>query len=240
MDRAFASGASATPPSAPGSPSVGYATAGNPGSGIPATRPGPWWFHMVTEELRAVLVAGGITPDQSDVAQLLAAIQALVTNGVTGKVVPVGALVWVAASAAPTGFIKANGALLTRASYVDLWTFAQSSGNVSADDASWRPGGFSPGNGSTTFRIPDLRGLFVRGHHDGSGTYEPDTSRVLGSYQADELKAHTHTWTRKQTVGGTLAGSDNNQVGDGTANTGSTGGAETRPRNVSLLACLRY
>lgn len=76
MDRAFSSGASGTPPSAPGSPSIGYATSGNPSTGTPATKPGPYWYHMVTEEIRGVLVAAGLTPSQADVTQLLQSLRA--------------------------------------------------------------------------------------------------------------------------------------------------------------------
>lgn len=74
MDRAFASGSSASAPTAPASPSIGYATAGNPGSGTPPTKPGPWWYHMVTEELRGIIAAAGLTPSQSDITQLLQAL----------------------------------------------------------------------------------------------------------------------------------------------------------------------
>lgn len=81
MDRSHASGATGSPPSYPGSPSIGYPTSGNPGTATPATKPGPWWYHMMTEEIRNVLVAAGITPDGSSTTQLAAAIQAIVTNG---------------------------------------------------------------------------------------------------------------------------------------------------------------
>lgn len=74
MDRAFSSGASASAPTAPASPSIGYATAGNPGTGTPATKPGPYWYHMMTEEQRAVIVAAGLTPDQNNLTQLSDAI----------------------------------------------------------------------------------------------------------------------------------------------------------------------
>lgn len=77
MDRVFESGAAGSPPSAPASPSSGYPTAGNPSLAIAATKPGPWWYHMMTEELRAVIVAAGLTPDHADVTQLTRAIQAL-------------------------------------------------------------------------------------------------------------------------------------------------------------------
>jgi hypothetical protein len=81
MDRSFASGAAGSPPSYPGSPSIGYPTAGNPSLAVPATKPGPWWYYMINEELRAVLVAAGITPDGSNTTQLLQAIQALIASG---------------------------------------------------------------------------------------------------------------------------------------------------------------
>lgn len=77
MDRVFTSGAAGSPPSAPSSPSTGYAAPGNPGTGTAATKPGPWWFHMITEELRKVIVDAGLTPDHTNVAQLSAAISAL-------------------------------------------------------------------------------------------------------------------------------------------------------------------
>lgn len=80
MDRAFSSGALGTPPSAPGSPSIGYATSGNPGTGTPPTKPGAYWYHMMTEEIRGVLTMAGLTPSQSDLTQLAQAIKSLQGN----------------------------------------------------------------------------------------------------------------------------------------------------------------
>ena len=81
MDRAYKSGASATPPAPLVSPSMGYPQTGDPVSGAPTTKPGAYWHYMVTEELRAVIVAAGLTPDQGTVNQLL---QAIRTPAVTG------------------------------------------------------------------------------------------------------------------------------------------------------------
>lgn len=80
MDRAFSSGAFGTPPTAPVTPSSGYATSGNPGTGTPATKPGAWWYHMVTEELRALIVAAGLTPDYTNTSQIALAVQALIAG----------------------------------------------------------------------------------------------------------------------------------------------------------------
>lgn len=91
MDRAYASGAASSAPAAPTSPSIGYPTKGNSGAGTPATKPGEYWYHMITEELRAVIVAAGIVPDHTDLDQLATAIASLAvvadaTETVKGKV----------------------------------------------------------------------------------------------------------------------------------------------------------
>lgn len=77
MDRAFASGAAGSAPAAPARPSIGFPTAGNPATSTPATKPGPYWYHMITEELRAVIVAAGLTPDHTKLDQLATAIALL-------------------------------------------------------------------------------------------------------------------------------------------------------------------
>jgi hypothetical protein len=75
-NRKFQSAASATPPTAPVSPSSGYPTNGNPGTGTPATLPGEFWFHKIGEELRAIITDAGLTPSDTDLGQVLAAIKA--------------------------------------------------------------------------------------------------------------------------------------------------------------------
>lgn len=75
MDRAYLAGASGTPPAAPGSPSTGYPTAGNAGTATPATTPGPYFYHMLMEELMAIIAAAGITPAQGTLTQLLSALR---------------------------------------------------------------------------------------------------------------------------------------------------------------------
>lgn len=81
MDRIFGSGAAATPPTYPTSPSVGYPQAANPGLGVPSTKTHPWWFYMITEEIRNVITAAGLTPDGAAVNQLQTAIRRLIDGG---------------------------------------------------------------------------------------------------------------------------------------------------------------
>lgn len=84
MDRKWKSGAAGAPPAAADNASDGYPTAGNPGVTAP-TKPGPYWFHMVTEELLALIAAAGIALDKTSVVQVLAALRRL--RGTAARVV---------------------------------------------------------------------------------------------------------------------------------------------------------
>ena len=101
----------------------------------------------------------------------------------------VGNVSWYPANVPPANCIKANGSLLSRASYPALWAYAQASGNLAASDGAWLGGQFSPGDGSTTFRIPDLRGYHIRGFDDSRGI---DAGRAIGTVQADATITHNH------------------------------------------------
>lgn len=82
MDRgAYSANGSASAPSAPVAPSADYPTDGDALTALAATIPGAWWFHSVTEEIRSVIVAAGLTPDYANLTQLALAVQALATNG---------------------------------------------------------------------------------------------------------------------------------------------------------------
>ncbi|MGE0487325.1 MAG: hypothetical protein AB7Q81_24435 [Gammaproteobacteria bacterium] len=81
--RQMLANAAASPPSAPATPSVGYPTNGNPGTGTPPGQPGAYWFHQIAEELRAVVIAGGLTPDHTTLTQVRDALYALLDAGPT-------------------------------------------------------------------------------------------------------------------------------------------------------------
>ena len=93
---------------------------------------------------------------------------------------------------------------------------------------------YGTGDGSTTFKLPDLRGEFVRGFDNGRGV---DPGRALGSYQLDAFKAHTHKYF-KDNVGGSPSAGGSGSGAD--TPTGSTGGTETRPRNIALVYYIKY
>lgn len=135
--------------------------------------------------------------------------------------IPPGIMFWYAGSAPPTGFLKCNGAAISRTTYAALF------GAISTENGA--------GDGSTTFNIPEIRGEFIRGWDDGRGV---DSGRVFASAQADDFKAHTHTSFpgNQQMYGGSGTYASTGSSGA----TGSTGGSETRPRNKAYLAIIKY
>jgi microcystin-dependent protein len=110
---------------------------------------------------------------------------------------PVGCVAYFASSTPPSGWIKANGAVLPIASYQNLFNILpkQANGNTI-----W----WVAGDGPTNFRLPDLRGQFIRGWNDGTsngnttntGTNPTipttDAGRTFGTTQGDAYASHTH------------------------------------------------
>jgi hypothetical protein len=153
--------------------------------------------------------------------------------------VPIGATIWINDIVPPTGFVKENGVLLSRASFPRLWTFANASSNI-VSEASWLGGnfgGFSTGDLATTFRAPDARGEFIRAYDDGRGV---DPGRTIWAHEADSFKSHVHPILG---LSGIVAGSVNYSFGAGGSAqdnvTQAVGGTETRPRNNAKLACIK-
>jgi hypothetical protein len=70
MDRFFEANGVAAAPAAPTKTNGTYPTGGDPVAGIPASTPGAWWYHLVTEELRNAAIAVGQTPDFTKTNQL--------------------------------------------------------------------------------------------------------------------------------------------------------------------------
>jgi len=164
----------------------------------------------------------------------------VIINGTTGVEAPainagniVGQVCFFGMTTPPSGFLACDGAAVSRSQYAALFTAIGTT--------------YGAGDGSTTFNLPDLRGEFVRGLDSGRGV---DSGRSIGTAQADEVKAHKHRV--QSTIGNTgatliggatgFAGWNNGANGftDGNNLVENTGGTETRPRNVALLACIKF
>lgn len=162
------------------------------------------------------------------------------TTGISANAVQflIGQVIFMAGANAPSGFLKCNGQLVSRTTYASLFAVIGTT--------------YGAGDGSTTFNVPDLRGEFVRGWDDGRNI---DVGRAIGSAQTDSFQGHWHNLTYSaassigsggntyihQTTSGNNAGPVADMVrapiSDGTNGTPRTS-AETRPRNVALLACI--
>lgn len=85
-------------------------------------------------------------------------------------------------STPPLYHLIEQGQLVSRADYKDLYDWAVKN-NLVVSDAIWtsdkKYGFYSDGDGSTTFRLPDMRGYDLVGydstHHTGLGVYQDDT-----------------------------------------------------------------
>lgn len=161
--------------------------------------------------------------------------------------IPSGAVMYFAGQTAPTGWLKANGAAVSRTLYAALF---QAVGTT-----------YGAGDGRTTFNLPDLRGEFIRGWDDGRGI---DSGRTLGSVQGDAIRNITgkidsgkngalqlfdyieptgafgveKSW--KQWTAESNSGNDNipRAITFDASRVVPTAN-ENRPRNIALLACIK-
>ena len=160
-------------------------------------------------------------------------------NGVSPTIsIPVGAIVDFPYTATPVGYLKANGAAISRTTYANLFAVIGT--------------GYGVGDGSTTFNLPDYRAEFRRGLDDGRGI---DSGRGIGTSQSGDNAAHSHTVTDPghahsysgpsgSTFGQPSGGAPGfTTLSTASATTGITiasSGSEARPRNVAVLTCIKY
>lgn len=147
---------------------------------------------------------------------------AKVDNQTMNVGVPTGAIAYFAHTTVPFGWLKANGAAVSRTVYANLFALIGTT--------------YGAGDGRTTFNLPDLRGEFIRSWDDGRTV---DNGRVIGSWQADEFRSHSHGIGVNH-MSDTDRGSNPSTVSiDTVGQTEPAGGIETRPRNIALLACIK-
>jgi|MEHZ01.4.fsa_nt_MEHZ011078240.1_1 microcystin-dependent protein len=171
-------------------------------------------------------------------ANLTGALPAIDGSNLTGLGggTPAGVVIYHAANTAPTGFIKANGASISTSTYSDLFAVI----------------GYTFGGSGGSFNVPDLRGEFLRGWDDGRGV---DSGRGFGSSQGGAMQQHRHTINSGGGGGGiAILVTQTNRVAGlsgggalqdapstlGSVSGGATTATETRPRNIALLACIKY
>lgn len=177
-------------------------------------------------------------------------IRAMGLNGVYNEVdeYMAGQVVFIAGNAIPSGYLECNGATVSRTTYATLFSAI---GSI-----------YGPGDGATTFHLPDLRGEFIRGADKGRGV---DSARAVGSPQGDTIRNITGTLGVATYQGGAStiyepsgAISVNGRVVSTTSVLLSQSeywsgskldfsaaavvptANENRPRNIAMVACIKY
>lgn len=160
--------------------------------------------------------------------------------------VPAGSIMAYGGATPPDGWLLCDGATKSSSQYPEL--FAAIGNN-------WGSGG------SGSFKLPDLRGLFLRGVNETTNNDLDAENRVskngsnagnqVGSYQADQFQGHFHngsiTFASSQPGTGAAAGTSSrfdvpgvlDAVTDGKNDAPRTG-KETRPKNVYVLYIIKY
>lgn len=88
---------------------------------------------------------------------------------------------------APPGWLFLDGTVYNRTNYPDLWNYINTNfTTVSDGNRGANPGAFTTGNGTTTFRVPNMAGLFVRG--------QGGQSQGIGQLQDTALIKHRHVY----------------------------------------------
>jgi hypothetical protein len=261
----FEGDAAASAPTPPATPSVGYHTDGNPGTGTPASLPGAYYFHQIATELQAVVTAGGIAPDPADLGQLLSALRRIA--------IPVGMVEFHGSQTLPPFRLEArgdhtigaagSGATHAAADYADLFALLWTDWPASMCPIFTSGGGATVRGASAAadwadgkrIQLPELRGEFLRGWDNGRGV---DGGRSFGTTQSDALGAPITTTgkapsrimvsaerTSAYPITDAVDGIDS---GAGFGDSGATSvtradvtfGDETRPRNVAVLVTITY
>ena len=154
---------------------------------------------------------------------------------------PTGSLIIWPTATPPAGYLECDGSALSRTTYAALYavlgvTYGKGAGALA----------------NTTFRVPDLRGEFIRGWDHGRGV---DNGRALGNRQTDAMQkiwgtiyransasaysgafykknGNLHTDPSGGASGNFMTGFDSSRV--------TRVAAETRPRNVAMMYAIKY
>ena len=155
---------------------------------------------------------------------------------------PAGVIVPFGGTTAPSGYLACQGQIVSRSTYADLFAAIGTTWNLA-------------GESSSQFRLPDLRGAFLRGtgthmtHNMANGSDFAGPS--VGSFENDQFQGHrtNFTATSNEAInsgayvshGDIQSGTLNvypTIVTDGTNGTPRTGD-ETRPFNAGILYCIK-
>ena len=147
---------------------------------------------------------------------------------------PAGAVMPFAMNSAPSGWLAADGAAVSRSTYATLFAAISTTHGV--------------GDGSTTFNLPDLRGIFVRGSesqtingrtYGGTHAVKQQASEVYDDYSSARVPDVANAVTNEDSYVFNSVQVINNVSNSGLT-TVSRGFSTVRPANIALLYCIKF
>lgn len=136
---------------------------------------------------------------------------------------PVGMISMFPALVVPDGWFMCNGVSYSKITYPELFAYL----------------GYTYGGSGNSFNVPDYREYFLRGWGGNRGI-DPTVGRTPGSIQQDEFKAHTHDSYQGEEETDSTSGGDEHTHNTTLKHTTSTGGSETRPKNIAVMYCIKW
>ena len=134
-----------------------------------------------------------------------------------------GVILSIAHTTVPAGYLLCNGSAISRITYSKLFDLIGTS--------------YGAGNGSTTFNVPDLRGIFLRGFDNSRGA---DVGRVFGVEQAAS-KIQNGYWYGVPVIDGELPQNiTSGRFGGGSPTSTSMEFVQIRPRNNTVNYVIKY
>ena len=164
------------------------------------------------------------------------------TAWLKSHIVPVGTIIIWPTSTPPTGYLECDGSALSRATYAALFAALGVTYNKTTDAAD-------------KFRLPDLRGEFIRGWDHGRnadkdraiGTTQKATRVYRRNYFPDGWQGAMYDRDHRASAdidgaievisGGTTGRSNSAEVG---VTGGKLDGVRVRPRNMALMCAIKY
>lgn len=165
------------------------------------------------------------------------------TQLISFKTNPSGSIILWTSNSIPNGWLLCDGSTISRTLYSKLFSILSTT--------------FGSGDGSTTFNLPDFRGVFPKGAgttnrvagKDANGNYYVGT---LGQYLQDKMQGHWHDLYYQNAGTGTSYltatspgglnisnGGVRNPATDGTNGTPRTGGT-TEPQSLGINFIIKY
>lgn len=192
------------------------------------------YFGLSPDGFQKPIYAANNFSDVVDKPTALVNLGAASADDVLKAANPIGTIIAFYGSVAPYGYLPCSGQTVSSSTFPSLVSFL---------------------GGTTSATIPDLRGEFLRGWDNGRGV---DVGRAVKTAQADMATDHWHAGLAVGT-GGTAPQTGSVVSGGITATTATIGsavlpqiltskvfgtsgnafGTETRPRNVSVLYCIK-